>query len=51
MRKIIVRAAISIAITLAITAAFFAFALWRSGQPQSAHFDAAYAQGLRGTTV
>ncbi|MCC6489807.1 MAG: DUF4932 domain-containing protein [Candidatus Hydrogenedentes bacterium] len=49
MRKNVVRVAISIAITLAITAAFFAFALWRSGRPQSAHFDAAYAQQHRGT--
>ncbi|MCC6695663.1 MAG: DUF4932 domain-containing protein [Candidatus Hydrogenedentes bacterium] len=49
MRKILVSVAISIAITVIITAAFFAFALWRSGQPQSAHFDAAYAQQHRGT--
>ena len=49
MRKILVSVAISIAITVIITAAFFTFALWRSGRPQSAHFDAAYAQQHRGT--
>lgn len=49
MRKILVPVAISIAITLAITASFFAFALWRSGRAQSAHFDAAYTQEHRGT--
>lgn len=49
MRRALKIAAITIVITVAITAAFFTFAVWRGAQSQPARFDAAYAQRHRGT--
>jgi hypothetical protein len=49
MRRALKIAAITIVITVAITAAFFAFTVWRGLQGQSAHFNTEYSQRHRGT--